>query len=189
MSVIAFHEKAGRSQVGFLFGSSVGCVGHFVSSAEFALTPCFHPHSRVAIRSLGACWAFSFQPALPSVYRAMVPLLESGTRARRFTQSPELGVLSLGRSLRRMFFMRQPSAPLAGGCAMVRTALRLPIGDAVTPPACAPPRRSLISSHSCLPARPTSGPSAASRNPHRTVPRCAAPLAPAGFADRDRLPC
>ena len=41
--------------------------------------------------SLGACWAFSLQPVLPSDYRPVVLLLESGTRARRLTQSPELG--------------------------------------------------------------------------------------------------
>ena len=41
--------------------------------------------------SLGACWAFSFQPVLPSVCRPVVLLLQSGTWARRLTQSPELG--------------------------------------------------------------------------------------------------
>ena len=29
--------------------------------------------------SLGACWAFSLQPVLPSVYRPVVLLLQSGT--------------------------------------------------------------------------------------------------------------
>ena len=41
--------------------------------------------------SLGAYWAFSLQPVLPSDYRPVVLLLQSGTRARRLTQSPELG--------------------------------------------------------------------------------------------------
>src|SRR5205807_10373890 len=41
--------------------------------------------------SLGACWAFSFQPVLPSVWRPMVLLFSSGTRARPLTQSPKLG--------------------------------------------------------------------------------------------------
>jgi len=41
--------------------------------------------------SLGARWAFSFQPVLPSDYRPVVLLLESRTWARRLTQSPELG--------------------------------------------------------------------------------------------------
>src|SRR6185369_3929448 len=47
MSVIAFHEKAGRSQVNacfILFGTL------FFSPAEWPLSPCFHPHSRGAIR-------------------------------------------------------------------------------------------------------------------------------------------
>ena len=34
---------------------------------------------------------FSFQPVLPSVWRPVVLLFESGTWARRLTQSPELG--------------------------------------------------------------------------------------------------
>src|SRR5450631_1574006 len=41
--------------------------------------------------SLGARWAFSFQPVLPSVWRPVVLLSKSGTWARRLTQSPELG--------------------------------------------------------------------------------------------------
>src|SRR6476646_11909457 len=46
ISVIAFHEKAGRSQGDFcLF-----LIGTFSSPAEWPLSPCFHPHSRGAIR-------------------------------------------------------------------------------------------------------------------------------------------
>src|SRR6476620_3229783 len=41
--------------------------------------------------SLGACWAFSVQPVLPSVWRPVVLLSQSRTWARRLTQSPELG--------------------------------------------------------------------------------------------------
>jgi hypothetical protein len=41
--------------------------------------------------SLGACWAFLIQPVLPSVWRPVVLLLQSGTWARPLTQSPELG--------------------------------------------------------------------------------------------------
>jgi hypothetical protein len=41
------------------------------------------------IVSLGACWAFSFQPVLPSVWRPWVLLFASPTWARRLTQSPE----------------------------------------------------------------------------------------------------
>ena len=47
VGVIAFHEKAGRSQVNacfILFGTL------FFSPAEWPLSPCFHPHSRGAIR-------------------------------------------------------------------------------------------------------------------------------------------
>src|ERR1700688_2312439 len=47
MSVIAFHEKAGRSQV----DSSLASLNKvFCSPAEWPLSPCFHPHSRGAIR-------------------------------------------------------------------------------------------------------------------------------------------
>jgi hypothetical protein len=45
MSVIAFHEKAGRSQVDSWFFMNM-----FFLSAESPLSPCFHPHSRGAIR-------------------------------------------------------------------------------------------------------------------------------------------
>src|SRR5208283_310685 len=87
MSEIAFHEKAGRSQV---------------DSCRASLNTIFLPPSgrcrHASIRtleerfvSLGACWAFSVQPVLPSVWRPVVLLLERGTWARRLTQSPELG--------------------------------------------------------------------------------------------------
>ena len=88
MSEIAFHEKAGRSQVGSF------CI---LLDKVFFL-PSRHHCRHASIRtlekrfvSLGASWAFSVQPALPSVYRPVVLLLESGTWARRLTQSPELG--------------------------------------------------------------------------------------------------
>jgi hypothetical protein len=58
----AFHEKSGRSQV----RSFVVLVYKCFSPAEWPLSPCFHPHSRGAIGSLGASWAFSVQPVLPS---------------------------------------------------------------------------------------------------------------------------
>ena len=47
--------------------------------------------SRSDCFSLGACWAFSFQPVLPSVWRPVICSQESRTWARRLTQSPELG--------------------------------------------------------------------------------------------------
>jgi len=87
LSEIAFHEKAGRSQ-----------VGSFVFSLDkFFLPPsghCRHASIRTLEErfcSLGAGWAFSVQPVLLSVWRPVVLLFESGTWARRLTQSPELG--------------------------------------------------------------------------------------------------
>ena len=86
MSEMAFHEKAGRSQV----DSSVFLVN------KFFLPPsrhCRHASIRTLeerIVSLGAHWAFSFQPVLPSVGRPLVSL-KSGTGPRPLTQSPELG--------------------------------------------------------------------------------------------------
>ena len=85
---MAFHEKAGRSQVGS-FAFSLGEVFLFPPSGH-----CRHASIRTLeerFSSLGACWAFSFQPVLLSDYRPVVLLLQSGTRARRLTQSPELG--------------------------------------------------------------------------------------------------
>jgi hypothetical protein len=88
MSEIAFHEKAGRSQV----DSSLAILNEV-----FVLPPsgrCRHASIRTLEErfvSLGACWAFSVQPVLPSVWRPVVLLLESRTWARRLTQSPELG--------------------------------------------------------------------------------------------------
>jgi hypothetical protein len=88
MSVIAFHEKAGRSQVGsFVF--SLDKVFLFLPSSH-----CRHASIRTLeerLVSLGAHWAFSVQPVLLSVWRPVVLLLQSGTWARRLTQSPELG--------------------------------------------------------------------------------------------------
>src|ERR1700690_3445097 len=73
VSVIAFHEKAGRSQVDsfwfFIRRAFVLPSGH-----------CRHASIRTLgerFVSLGACWAFSFQPVLPSVWRPVVLLLES----------------------------------------------------------------------------------------------------------------
>jgi len=45
MSEMAFHEKAGRSQV----DSAVASWNNRFSPAEWPLSPCFHPHSRGAI--------------------------------------------------------------------------------------------------------------------------------------------
>jgi hypothetical protein len=67
MSEIAFHEKAGRSQ-----------VGSFVFSLDKVFLPpsrhCRHPSIRTLRErsvSLGASWVFSFQPVLPPDYRPL----------------------------------------------------------------------------------------------------------------------
>src|SRR5262245_16060641 len=86
VGVMAFHEKAGRSQV-----NSVAFLFDKVFSGPSS--HCRHASIRTLeerIVSLGARWAFSFQPVLPSDWRPVVSL-KSGTWARRLTQSPELG--------------------------------------------------------------------------------------------------
>ena len=98
MSEIAFHfhEKAGRSQV----DSSLASLNKVLFSrrvAAVAMLP--SALSRSDSYSLGACWAFSFQPVLLSVWRPAILLLQSGTRARRLTQSPKLGFGLLSFSL------------------------------------------------------------------------------------------
>src|SRR5271170_3446317 len=111
--------------------------------------------------SLGACWAFSLQPVLPSVWRPVVLLLQSRTWARRLTQSPELGFgfcFSLPRDV-FVFMLRSPAA-CPGYCAAVRTLLRSPTGDAATPPAFWQLPRWLASSRFFHRAPPASVPSA-----------------------------
>ena len=79
MSDNAFHEKAGRSQV--ILDRLGGSLGFLSPSSH-----CRHASIRTLeerIISLGACWAFSFQPVLLSVWRPVVLLLPSGTWARR----------------------------------------------------------------------------------------------------------
>src|SRR5204863_8808609 len=87
LSVIAFHEKAGRSQVvslSFLF------VTRFFSAElpTVATLPSALFDERVF--SLGASWVFSFQPVLPPDCRPSRPI-RAGSWARRLTQSPKLG--------------------------------------------------------------------------------------------------
>jgi hypothetical protein len=60
VGVIAFHEKAGRSQVDWVL-----VVSHFVFPAESATDAILLSASRSDFDSLGASWAFSFQLALP----------------------------------------------------------------------------------------------------------------------------
>src|SRR5436190_6621366 len=90
--------------------------------------------------SLGACWAFSVQPVLLSVWRPVVSL-KSGTRARRLTQSPELGfgfcLFSSWNDFDFVLFLATRLRPRSFGCccAKVRTVLRSPTGDAAAPQA------------------------------------------------------
>jgi hypothetical protein len=71
MSVIAFHEKAGRSQGDWFWYLLVML---FLASrvATVATLPSALFDERLC--SLGASWVFSFQPVLPSVYRPFVHL-------------------------------------------------------------------------------------------------------------------
>ena len=111
--------------------------------------------------SLGACWAFSVQPVLPSDCRPVVLLLESRTWARRLTQSPELGFgFCLFSSWNRFVFTRLRLLSLGCCCATVHTLLHSPTGDAATPPVFLRSPRWLASSRSFHHARPVSGPSA-----------------------------
>src|ERR1022692_2602344 len=72
LSAIAFHEKAGRSQV----GSFVFSLDTVFSPAESPLSPPFHPHSWLSdfVRSVQV-GCFSFQPVLPPDFRPPVPFL------------------------------------------------------------------------------------------------------------------
>jgi hypothetical protein len=93
VSVIAFPEKAGRSQDNSFFILSDKLFLLAVSSGPPS-GHCRHASIRTLeerLVSLGASWAFSVQPVLPSVWRPVVLLFQSGTWARRLTQSPELG--------------------------------------------------------------------------------------------------
>jgi hypothetical protein len=91
LSVIAFHEKAGRSQVG----------GSFLLGKIFSLPSrhCRHPSIRTLLTSdcwLGASWVFSFQPVLPPVYRPCLPsrgwklgqAFNAVTAEKRFRRQP-----------------------------------------------------------------------------------------------------
>src|SRR5580698_11211310 len=91
---MAFHEKAGRSQVGSVV----------FRWTRFFLPPsghCRHASIRTLEErfvSLGACWAFSFQPVLPSDWRPVVLLfgVEPGPGHRRSHRNSALAfVLSL----------------------------------------------------------------------------------------------
>src|SRR5579871_631888 len=84
---MAFHEKAGRSQ-----GNSVCFLcDQCFSPAEWPLSPCFHPHSRGAIR-FARCMLGVLGSAGAAICLAPCgSALERRTWARPLTQSPELG--------------------------------------------------------------------------------------------------
>ena len=114
-----------------------------------------------AIVTLGACWAFSVQPVLPSVWRPVVLLLKSGTWARPLTQSPELGFgFCRFSSWNGLVFTRLRLRSSGGCCAAARTLLRSATGDAATPPAFAQSPRWLASCCSSRHVRLVSDPSA-----------------------------
>jgi hypothetical protein len=120
LSAIAFHEKAGPSQVSFLVLS----LDMVFSPAESPLSPPFHPHSlrsdfvrsvQVGCSRYSRCCHLIFD--LSSISR--------WKRARRLTQSPELGFgLLLFLSKNVFDFMLQPALLSAGCGAAVHTLLR-----------------------------------------------------------------
>ena len=156
MSVMAFHEKAGRSQVSSFFWDKGFSPAE---SATVAMLPFALSRERL-VRS-GAVWAFSVQPVLPSDWRPVVlALRESRTWARPLTQSPELGFGFYRFSSWSVFFTQlRPRLP-GCCCATVRTLLRSPKGDAATPPAFWRWPRWLASCRSFRRAQPVSGPNA-----------------------------
>jgi hypothetical protein len=84
--------------------------------------------------SLGANWAFSFQPVLPPDYRPAVPSqrIEPGPGHRRSHRNSAFGAFDF--FLLRGFDFMLPRAALPGcSCATVRTLLRSPTGDAAAP--------------------------------------------------------
>ena len=87
VGVIAFREKAGRSQ-GDSFWTLLVTLFLPCRVATVATLPSALFDERFG--SLGASWVFSFQSVLPPVYRPRFHL-EGGSWARRLTQSPELG--------------------------------------------------------------------------------------------------
>src|ERR1700746_1023003 len=89
MSEIAFHEKAGRSQV----GSFVFSLDKDLSlRPSLPLSPCFHPHS---LRSDSFRWVHVGRSRFSRCCHLRIALWFCAWRvepgARRLTQSPELG--------------------------------------------------------------------------------------------------
>src|SRR5580765_4133434 len=139
MSVIVFHEKAGRSQVDSFFIS----LNNVCWPAEWPLSPCFHPHSRGAIGfarcmlgvlgSAGA--AISLAPcgsAFSERNLGQAIIAVTGTRLWAFVFSLPGTVLTFALS-----FCFTRLRPLLFFCCCVtdRTLLRSPTDDAAALPA------------------------------------------------------
>jgi hypothetical protein len=136
MSVMAFHEKAGRSQVGsFVF--SLDKVFSLPPSRH--CSPSFHPHfDERFFRSVQV--GRSRYSRCCHLISDLQFRITNGTWARPLTQSPELGVLWLLSflSLECFVFTLPAPSPSVGCCAAARTPLRSPKGDAATLPVFAP---------------------------------------------------
>src|SRR6266849_9603723 len=135
--------------------------------------------------SLGASWAFSFQPVLPPDYRPPVPSLgwKLGQAIDAVTETRLWALCLLPNWIPPL------GCCLRGCCAAVRRLLRSPTVGAARRPAFVRWRSRLVSSRASRHVQPVSGPSAADRCRRQTGPECDVLPAPAAFADRDLLPC
>jgi hypothetical protein len=132
LSVMAFHEKAGRSQVGsfvfsldkvFLFPPSRHCRPASIHTLEERFVRSVHiGRSRFSrcCHLFGALCSALGEWNLGQAINAV-----TGTRRLGFLASPSQECFD---------FMLPPASPPGGYCAAVRTLLRLPTSDAVTPP-------------------------------------------------------
>ena len=163
LSVMAFHEKAGRSQV----DSCLAWLNKFLFlPAEWPLSPCFHPHSRGAIRfarcmlgvlvSAGA--AICLAPCGSALFEwnpGQAINAVTGTRLWAFV-FPSWNDFDFVLP----FCLSSCRHVCVCCCATVRTLLRSSTGDAATPPAFWRWPRSLASSRSFHHAPPASVPNA-----------------------------
>ena len=158
LSVKAFHEKAGRSQV----GSFIFSLDKVFSPAEWPLSPCFHPHSRGAIR-----FARCMLGVLVSA-GAAICLAPCGSALEEWNLGQAINAVTGTRLWACLFSLPGTVLPFTQlrllwwscYCAVVRILLRSPTGDATTPPAFSRSPRWLASSRFLRHARPASGPSA-----------------------------
>ena len=124
MSAKAFHEKAGRSQV----GSFVFFVGH-----DFSVLPsrhCRHPSIRTLCERSSVRSVQVGRSRFSRCCYLIVDLSFSLQRnwARRLTQSPELGLWTWSFLSQNVFaFMPLPAWPCGRCCVTVRTLLHSPL--------------------------------------------------------------